>query len=150
MVTVFRQPPQIKTRKPSESQVAAQSPRDQHPGKRTEKAVPNIRLTTRDIAILEAVYTYRALTTQHIETLLFSPSTRSRCSLRLKYLYHHGYVLRTGQPQELTAGRKPYVYWLAPKGAALLARNQGIVEPEAGGSSALRNFVTTFGVDLPR
>jgi predicted transcriptional regulator len=78
----------------------------------SKDTLPSFRLTERDIEIIQAVYAYRALTTDHIETLLFSPSTHSRCLFRLKNLYHHGFLLRTEQPQSLTEGRKPFVYWL--------------------------------------
>lgn len=88
--------------------------------------LPGFRLTERDTAIIEAVYAYRALTATQIEQLFFSPSTRTQRNLRLKLLYHHGFLLRTEQPQSLTEGRKPFVYWLDKKGAELLAINREI------------------------
>ncbi len=92
----------------------------------SKESLPSFRLTERDNAIMEKVYTYRALTTEHIEALCFSPTTRSKCKLRLKLLYHHGFLLRTEQPQSLIEGRKPFVYWLDKKGAELIAINEGI------------------------
>lgn len=80
-----------------------------------------MRLTARDLAIVEAVYTYRALTTEQIARLFFAPSTRSQCLLRLKLLFHHGVLKRGEQPQTMTEGRKPFVYWLDRNGAELLA-----------------------------
>jgi Replication-relaxation len=94
-------------------------------------ALPGLRLTPRDAAILMAVYRYRALTTPQIERLFFShditnkPRRRddkpnTRCQYRLQLLYHHGYLTRDEQPQKLTEGRKPFVYWLDRKGAELV------------------------------
>jgi len=93
------------------------------------------RLTERDSAIIQAFSSYHAPTTENIETLLFSPSTRSRCLVRLKNLYHHGFLLRTEQPQSLTEGRKPLVYWLDKKGAELIAINRGIEFADVGWKS---------------
>ncbi len=83
-----------------------------------------MRLTERDIAIVEAVYTYRALTTEQIARLFFTPSAHSQCLLRLKLLFHHSFLKRGEQPQTMTEGRKPLVYWLDQKGAELLAMQQ--------------------------
>src|SRR5688500_17597587 len=103
MVTIFQRPPK---QKPSRLQPRKiRLPRSQRAG---AALLPGFRLTRRDIAVVDAVYRYRALTTPLVEQLLFSPSTRSRCRLRLKYLYHHGYLRRAEQPQTLTEGRKPF------------------------------------------
>ncbi len=90
-----------------------------------ERQLPGLRLTPRDAAILMAVYQYRALTTKQIETLFFLPNKVSskpntRCQYRLQLLYQHGYLLRDEQPQKLTEGRKPFVYWLNDRGAQLV------------------------------
>lgn len=91
-----------------------------------KEQLPSFRLTERDTGVIEKVKDFRALTTEHIEELCFTPQTRSKCKLRLKLLYHHGFLLRTEQPQSLTEGRKPFVYWLDKKGAELIAINRGI------------------------
>lgn len=108
---------------------ATRLPQLQRAGK---ESLPGLRLTERDNAVLEKVSAYRALTTEHIEALCFTPTTRSKCKLRLKLLYHHGFLLRTEQPQSLTEGRKPFVYWLDKKGAELIAINRGIEFSEVG------------------
>lgn len=99
------------------------------PKRADSKQLPALRLTPRDVAILMAVYQYRALTTPQIERLFFSadgcysgghghPSKpNTRCQHRLQLLYQHGYLLRDEQPQKLTEGRKPFVYWLNKRGA---------------------------------
>lgn len=91
------------------------------------------RWTPRETAILRAVYAYRALTTPQIDALLF-PATRgrtstepsSRCRHRMKLLAAEEYVYRREQPQLLSEGRKHYVYFLAPRGAAKLAGLDGL------------------------
>lgn len=91
--------------------------------------LPGFRLTTRDRAILQAVSTYRALTTAQIEALFFAPpgelaaASSTRCQQRLKLLYHHGLVDRHEQLTSITEGRKPLVYFLTAKGVALVAES---------------------------
>lgn len=90
-------------------------------------------MTPRDKAIIRAVYEYRALTSPQIDALLFpaikgrkSHDPSSRCLHRLKLLTRAAYILRAEQPQLLSEGRKPYIYFLAPRGAAYLADLQGL------------------------
>lgn len=82
--------------------------------------LPPFRLTKRDQEIVAAVYTHRALTTPQIETLFFPDSKYTRCSRRLKRLFHYGFLERDEQAQTLTEGRRPLVYFLDEKGAQLL------------------------------
>jgi hypothetical protein len=101
--------------------------------KRAEKDIlPPLRITERDIAIISAVYEYKALTTDHIATLLFARTTLSKCDERLRKLFHHGCLFRAEQPQSLTDGRKPLVYWLDKKGAEHLAINRGVEFSDIG------------------
>lgn len=93
-----------------------------------ERSLPGLRLTPRDASILMAVYRYRALTTPQIERLFFSDfgnkgnvsKPNTRCQYRLQLLYQHGYLIRDEQPQKLTEGRKPFVYWLDSKGGQVV------------------------------
>ena len=62
---------------------------------------PRMVLTARDREIVKAVCCFRVLTLSQIETLLFPPdkgqdhpTKTSRCRLRLKLLYHHGFLAR--------------------------------------------------------
>lgn len=89
---------------------------------------PGFQLTARDAEIIRAVYDYRTLTTWQIERLFFPPFTAKgerkvnpRCQLRLKLLYHHGYLYRDEQPTKLSEGRRPLVYFLDTAGAQFLA-----------------------------
>jgi hypothetical protein len=85
--------------------------------------LPGFRLTERDIAICELLLVYRELTTAQIETLLFSPSTRSKCKRRVQLLSAAGFLGRT---KNVLSEHKQYVYWLEKPGAQLLADRQGI------------------------
>jgi hypothetical protein len=89
---------------------------------------PSLRLTQRDLAIIQVVYEYRALTTPQIEQLLFASGNRkeTRCRKRLRRLYDHGYLWRDEQPTKLSQGRAPLVYRLDTKGADLLAELWGL------------------------
>jgi hypothetical protein len=96
--------------------------------------------TPRDLAIIEAVYAFRALTTPQIETLLFpgdpthfQPHAQqphsgrvNRCRHRLKVLYHYGYLHREELPVPLSYGRKPLVYFLDKRGKEVLCRWYGL------------------------
>jgi hypothetical protein len=85
---------------------------------------PRFYLQERDKAIVRAVYQHRALTRAQIERLFWGqpgPEPNTRCQLRLQRLYQHGYLDRDDQPQKITEGRKPLVYFLDEAGAALLA-----------------------------
>lgn len=106
--------------------------------------LPPLNLTPRDLAIIEAVYAFRALTTPQIETLLFpgdqahfqtnAKNPRSgktnRCRHRLKLLFHHGYLYREELPVPLSYGRKPLVYFLDKKGKTALCAHYGLTPQE--------------------
>ena len=93
----------------------------------TDDERPSLRLTSRDLEIIRAVYEYRALTTPQVHALLFANPAGSQrvtmvqCQHRLKLLYHHGYLYRDEQPTKLSEGRQPLVYFLDKAGAQLLA-----------------------------
>jgi hypothetical protein len=133
--TIFRaRPPILKPSAPA-GQGTNTSKKPRLPRlRRAERALlPGFTLTQRDIAIVEAVRRYRALTAEHIETLFFPQSmvrgrrqTNSNCETRLRHLYHRGLLLRTEQPQAIGEPRKPLVYWLDRAGAELIATTEGI------------------------
>jgi hypothetical protein len=80
--------------------------------KRFERtARQGIRLTERDLQIVEAVFAARYLTNRMITRLLFRPTTFSTCKQRLRYLYDLGYLAkRQAQVNE------PDVYYLGLQG----------------------------------
>jgi hypothetical protein len=91
--------------------------------------IPDFQLTSRDVDVMQGIYTYRAMSTPQIDALFFAQdgeSTRarrvsSRCLHRLKLLFHAGYLRRKEQAQTLSDGRKPLVYFLDRRGAQHLA-----------------------------
>jgi hypothetical protein len=105
--------------------------------------LPSLQLTPRDLAIIEAVYSFRALTTPQVEILLFpgkhdqfqatakrpQSGRTNRCRHRLKLLFHHGYLFREELPVPLTYGRKPLVYFLDKRGKMALCEHYGL-EPK--------------------
>jgi hypothetical protein len=125
-------------RTPAPTPPSASSPRLRLTRRAAWEHLPPFRLTSRDISIIRAVDTCRALTTPQVQALLFARTLSesashgeisSRCQRRLQLLYHYGYLLRDEQPQRLSEGRKPLVYFLDERGAQLLAEQSGI-EPE--------------------
>jgi Replication-relaxation len=92
--------------------------------------LPGFRLTQRDVEIIKAIGEYRALTTAQVERLFFRPQhvtngVNARCKLRLKLLFHHGYIDRDEQPTKLSEGRKPLVNFLSRLGAEYLSHLEG-------------------------
>lgn len=89
-----------------------------------------MRLTKRDIQIVQTVSTYRLLSSAQIEALVFPSDTprgrQSSCQRRLQLLYHHGHLDRLPMPVILGEGRFPHVYVLDQAGAALVAATQGV------------------------
>ncbi|MBI1800832.1 MAG: replication-relaxation family protein [Chloroflexi bacterium] len=86
---------------------------------------PPLRMTERDRAILRAVHTYRMLTCEQIQKLLFPGARIEVPRTRLRKLYHHRYLERIPIPASASplAGYMP-VYRLARLGAALIAFEQ--------------------------
>jgi hypothetical protein len=84
---------------------------------------PPFRLTPRDLAVINAVYTYRVLRRDQIQTLFF-PS-KNTANERLKRLYHHGYLARRWAPVEYGQGSGQTLYLLATKGAQRIAQERG-------------------------
>lgn len=89
-------------------------------------AVPNIRLTERDIGIIHAVHAHRFLTSSQI-VMLFEGS-KQQIVRRLQPLYHHQYLDRPREQREYQArnGVQRMVYGLGNKGADLLLERYGI------------------------
>lgn len=87
---------------------------------------PNIRLTQRDVKILEAIHAYDGLMSlAQIDRLYFSGQGRTQPRHRMRLLCAHGYVQ---QPDKVTKHQVPWgetIYWLGRKGASLLAGLQG-------------------------
>ena len=88
-----------------------------------------MRLTLRDLEVLQALHTARYLTTPQIEKLFWRGGTVGRakaCQQRLRLLHQHGLVRRIALPIRRGDKPKPYVYALDRKGAELLVSELGI------------------------
>lgn len=108
-----------------------------------KERLPPLRLTRRDREIIQAVWEYRALTTLQIERLFFPSSAdladhdsaesgvrkiNTRCQRRLQLLFQYGFLFRDEQPQKLSEGRRPLIYFLDEGGAALLRQQDEEVD----------------------
>lgn len=89
-----------------------------------------ITLTDRDAIILKALHKYRFLTTDHLQTLTQTES-RWGMNARLRLLYDHKYVDRPKAQAAIFshADKRPTVYALGNKGAALMSERFGIIMP---------------------
>lgn len=87
---------------------------------RLKKGLPPLRLTQRDIQILNFVYEYRFLTTRQIHALV--GGGKRGVTERLSRLFHHGYLDRPLQQLSLRIfGYRHIIYALSRNGAQLLA-----------------------------
>jgi hypothetical protein len=98
-----------------------------------------MRLTLRDVRVVEAVHRCRVLRREQIERLLF-PS-KNTANARLKRLHQHGYLARRRLPVEQGQGSSQALYLLATRGAQLVAERLGVDVAEIGWSRS-RNHVT--------
>jgi hypothetical protein len=87
---------------------------------RLEGDLPPLRLTERDVRILQRLYEYRFLTMPQLHALL--AGSKRYLTERLSRLYHHGYVDRPRQQIALRIfGFRHVIYALAQSGAQFLA-----------------------------
>lgn len=95
---------------------------------------PGLRITLRDLSILEALHTTPYLRSDQIRRLFWREEKGGAwgrvkaCQQRLALLLRHGYVRRIEQPVKRGEGSKHAIYALDRKGAALLVTELG-VEP---------------------
>ncbi len=80
-----------------------------------------MRLTERDVDILEAVHQYRVLRQDQIQTLFFG--TKAAAQRVLVRLYDHGFLERKFLP--VLYGRSPTLYVLDKRGADVLRSERG-------------------------
>lgn len=84
---------------------------------------PPMRITERDIQIIQAVYEYRVLTTQQLKALFF-PSLH-QAYFRLGALYQHGFLDRRFVGAAIDKNNTPIMYVLDKRGAELLQAERG-------------------------
>lgn len=83
---------------------------------------PPIRITSRDVRILEAMHAYDGmLSFSQVRRLFFSG--KSQAEQRLKLLYQNGYINRPNRDQRLRLSEM--VYWLDKRGAEIVASLEG-------------------------
>lgn len=90
---------------------------------RPEKPKP-IRLTERDLDVMEAVADCRLLSTQQLQTLFF-PSLH-RTYERLQALYHHAYLDRLFLGVQTAMMNTPILYIIDKRGVELLRAKRGL------------------------
>lgn len=94
--------------------------------------IPRLRLTLRDIAILEALCTARYMTAPQIQALHWRENRggalgqRKACQRRLRQLFAHGLVRRIEPLIRYSEGKKPLIYALDKAGAQVLTDELGI------------------------
>jgi hypothetical protein len=86
-----------------------------------------MRVMDRDIALLEYVGRYRFLHSQQV-CWLFPGDSRQNLKIRLRKLYHNGFLDRVQFPT-LTLN-DPFIYSLTERGAQLIAETKGIERGE--------------------
>jgi len=88
---------------------------------------PRMRITQRDLRILQAVESFRFISGEQIERLIFlkgGEKRSTRCAIRLRKLFDSGLLGRVRWPfQAITL---PMVYYLDQGGADLLALKLGV------------------------
>jgi hypothetical protein len=89
-----------------------------------------MRLTPRDIALVDAIYRYRVLRRDQAQQLFF-PS-KNTANQRLKLLHQHGFLARRRLPVEYGQGSGQALYLLGGRGAGLVAAQLGVDVAELG------------------
>ena len=89
-----------------------------------------MRLTPRDIALVDAIYRYRVLRRDQAQQLFF-PS-KNTANQRLKLLHQHGFLARRRLPVEYGQGSGQALYLLGGRGAGLVAAQLGVDVAEIG------------------
>ncbi len=91
------------------------------------KNPPRFNVVERDIQLIRAILKYRFLNTRHV-WWLFPEASQKNMTIRLRYLFHHGYLDRVILP--VSSSRDGMIYAMTEKGAALLAEHEGIDRSE--------------------
>ncbi len=104
------------------------------------KKAARLVLRERDVDIVEAVYRFRLLRQDQLQTLFFGSKTRAQ--VRLEKLYDHGFLDRKFLPVALGEGRSPTLYVLDRRGAELLRVERGY--DDLSGYTTRRTLKTDF------
>lgn len=89
-----------------------------------------MQLTDRDKEIVRAIYDYRVLRQDHVQTLFFgsNPGAKARTQKRLVKLFDHKYLTRFFLPTRGGLNSSPILYGLDKRGAELLRLEFGYDE----------------------
>jgi len=104
-----------------------------------------MRLTERDKQILEAIHAYDGmLSFSQIQRIFFTG--KSQAELRMRLLYHTGFVER---PNEIQRHRMPeMIYWLGKKGAEIVASLNSVSVAELGWRKEPRWFQVEHDIEV--
>lgn len=96
-----------------------------HPGEERYRKPPPIRITDKDIQILDLVFIHRILSSKMLYSLVEGKEDALR--RRLQLLWLHRYLDRPPSQRvlQIEGGRRHLVYALGDRGAAILAKEKG-------------------------
>ena len=104
--------------------MSPEKPNDKRlPRTKRAKNPPRFTLVERDFEILHAVLSNRFLSTRQV-WWLFPDSSEKNLTVRLRDLYHHGYLDRIQLP--VSSSQEGLIYAMTEKGAGLLAEHDGV------------------------
>jgi hypothetical protein len=112
------------------------------PSNRRVKNPPPMRLTPRDVEIIKAVYDFRALRGDQIQTLFFG--SQSTASYRLSRLYQHCFLERHFLPMVGGPASSPTIYTLDKQGARVLREICGYGPEILGKQLVIKEFSQLF------
>lgn len=98
----------------------------------TSASSSSLRLTLRDVAVLEDIYTARYMTAPQIQALHWRENRGGQfgqlkaCQRRLRLMYDAGLVRRIEPFIHYTEGKKPLIYAIDKAGAQVLTNELGI------------------------
>lgn len=101
--------------------------------KTPSESLAQLRLTLRDVAVLEDIYASRYMTVPQIQALHWRESkggqaiaNRKACQRRMRQLFEHGLVRRIEPLIRYSEGKKPLIYALEKGGAQILVNELGV------------------------
>lgn len=108
---------------------------------------PPIRVTDRDMDLIQGIYDYAGiLTIRHIRQLFFSGLSLRTMERRLSILFHNNYLERPSLAQRRHRPIPEAIYWLGWRGILSVAALQGLEVPEPNGES--KNQLKQLELDL--
>ena len=106
---------------------------------------PPIRVTDRDLELMQAIYDYGGfLTNRHIQRLFFAGLSKRTMERRLSILFHNHYLERPSLIQRRHQPIPEAIYWLGWRGILAMAALQGleVLEPKSESKHQLKQLET--------